>query len=393
MHILFVTHKFPPSIGGMQKQSFELFKGASLHAKTTLIAPEEGEGALSFYASLKSRIKYVLATNSDISVIHLNDGVMGVACIWLTRYTDIPIVLTVHGLDISFPNYFYKKFVATYFNRYNGIVAVSQYTASVCLDRGVDRDKVFVINNGVDCPEKSIGDDSVYNKLKTLIGDSWRDRSIIMACGRAVKRKGFSWFMEEVLPSLDNVIFIMVGPLQEERVIDKLYDLLLPGFVKRQLDLFLARANDSVNIRSLLKSQNQGSSYHLGKVSALELEALYNLADIFIMPNIPVPGDAEGFGLVALEAGSREVPVIASRLEGITDAIIHEKNGLLIPAQDKIAWIETIHRVLADPAYSRRLGSSAREINLTRFSWDQMVKRYIRLFERISEKKARLIDG
>jgi hypothetical protein len=48
------------------------------------------------------------------------------------------------------------------------------------------------------------------------------------------------------------------------------------------------------------------------------------------MPNIRVPGDAEGFGLVALEAVVCGTAVLAADLEGITEAIQHGKNGLLV---------------------------------------------------------------
>ncbi|MEJ0072837.1 MAG: glycosyltransferase [Candidatus Saccharibacteria bacterium] len=51
------------------------------------------------------------------------------------------------------------------------------------------------------------------------------------------------------------------------------------------------------------------------------LYALYNASDLFVMPNIPVANDIEGFGLVATEASSCGTPVIGSDLEGIKDAV------------------------------------------------------------------------
>jgi glycosyltransferase involved in cell wall biosynthesis len=49
----------------------------------------------------------------------------------------------------------------------------------------------------------------------------------------------------------------------------------------------------------------------LGKVSDLDKKILYNTADVFVMPNIKVEGDIEGFGIVAIEASSVGLPVIA----------------------------------------------------------------------------------
>ncbi|GAH84487.1 unnamed protein product, partial [marine sediment metagenome] len=51
------------------------------------------------------------------------------------------------------------------------------------------------------------------------------------------------------------------------------------------------------------------------------LKMLYNASDLLMMPNIPVEGDIEGLGFVALEANSAALPVVASRLEGITAAV------------------------------------------------------------------------
>jgi glycosyltransferase involved in cell wall biosynthesis len=53
------------------------------------------------------------------------------------------------------------------------------------------------------------------------------------------------------------------------------------------------------------------------------------------MPNIPVSGDMEGFGLTALEASASGSLVVASDLEGISDAIRDGKNGFLITAHKK----------------------------------------------------------
>ena len=65
----------------------------------------------------------------------------------------------------------------------------------------------------------------------------------------------------------------------------------------------------------------------LGAVDDADRERLLRGADIFVQPNIRVPGDMEGFGLVLLEAAMRGTPTVASGTEGILDAVVDGQTG------------------------------------------------------------------
>jgi len=80
----------------------------------------------------------------------------------------------------------------------------------------------------------------------------------------------------------------------------------------------------------------------LGRVSEKVRRLIYNAADIFIMPNITVARDVEGFGIVVLEAGSCGLPVVASNLQGIKDAVTDNKTGYLIDEGDIDGFLEKI---------------------------------------------------
>ena len=68
----------------------------------------------------------------------------------------------------------------------------------------------------------------------------------------------------------------------------------------------------------------------MGRVSDETRNRLFHSADIFVMPNITVRDDIEGFGIVAIEAGSCGLPVVASNLQGIRDAVLDGKTGYLV---------------------------------------------------------------
>ncbi|GAC1405356.1 MAG: glycosyltransferase family 4 protein [Chloroflexota bacterium] len=78
---------------------------------------------------------------------------------------------------------------------------------------------------------------------------------------------------------------------------------------------------------------------------------------------------AEPFGIVVLEAMAAGRPVIASNIGGLTDIVVPEETGLLVPPGDSIALQRAIERLLADPALRERLGQMGRErVNMFRAS-------------------------
>ncbi|TSC62047.1 MAG: group 1 glycosyl transferase [Parcubacteria group bacterium Gr01-1014_106] len=108
-----------------------------------------------------------------------------------------------------------------------------------------------------------------------------------------------------------------------------------------------------------------------GRVSDEIVRRAYAVADLFVMPNIPVRGDAEGFGLVALEAAAAGLPVVASHLEGIPDAVIPNETGILVPPLDATAWSTTITRLLHDSITREQLSNRAPKAVREYFSWEQ----------------------
>jgi glycosyltransferase involved in cell wall biosynthesis len=105
------------------------------------------------------------------------------------------------------------------------------------------------------------------------------------------------------------------------------------------------------------------------------LKLLYNTADVLIMPNLP--GYTEGFGLVSLEAASCGLPVIASELGGIKDAIKDGENGFLVEPGNPQAFIDKIHDLLSNEKERLAFGERARNYTVENYGWDKTVKKYM----------------
>jgi glycosyltransferase involved in cell wall biosynthesis len=378
MAILFVSHKYPPATGGMEKQSFELVEGmrAFETVHTLILGPKESR--LMFFWSLERRIVQLLEQYPDIEVVHFNDALIGAVALGHTKYRHVKRMVTVHGLDVVFPNKWYQERIFPKFAGYDKLIAVSQATAKACRDRGMRADVVEVIPNGVahdiaEMPlQKSKADLAIQYGFNV-------EKPYLVAMGRAVKRKGFSWFVREVLPGLTHdAQLIIIGPFAPQPSLVERILTLLPASFANQIYLMLGFPTDQAALRSLLKTEQRVQ--HLGRLPFDDLVAVLKHANAFVMPNITVRGDMEGFGLVCLEAALAQVPVFAAGIEGITDAIQDGKNGILLPSEQSLIWQQALNACLLEPMMYKQKAVEFQRFTRENYSWELMVKRYATCF-------------
>lgn len=100
-----------------------------------------------------------------------------------------------------------------------------------------------------------------------------------------------------------------------------------------------------------------------GQVSDRELSALYELCDVFVLPNYTVPetGYVEGCPTVLLEAAAHGKPSIAGNSGGTEDAVLDGQTGFIVDTSDAGALAGAVVRLLADPERARRMGEAGRK--------------------------------
>jgi glycosyltransferase involved in cell wall biosynthesis len=96
-----------------------------------------------------------------------------------------------------------------------------------------------------------------------------------------------------------------------------------------------------------------------------------------------VPSRLEGFGLVALEAGSMARPVIAARVGGLPEVVAHDETGLLVESENSEALTEAIKLLIDQPDKARRMGLAARERAQKEFGWERHVDAYDGLYYKL----------
>ena len=101
-------------------------------------------------------------------------------------------------------------------------------------------------------------------------------------------------------------------------------------------------------------------------------------ADALLMPSLH-----EGLPYTLLEAMSLGTPVLAARVGGLAEALVHERTALLFEPASEAAIAAAVARLHSDRALARSLATNAREECARRFSADAMAERYLELFHRV----------
>lgn len=116
-----------------------------------------------------------------------------------------------------------------------------------------------------------------------------------------------------------------------------------------------------------------------GVVPHSEVPDLIRRLDVLVNPS-----RSESFGVVALEAAACEVPVVATRVGGITETVRHDETGLLVPVDDPDALTDALIALARDPARRRALGEAGRAFVAERFEWESTVDRMLAVLERVA---------
>jgi glycosyltransferase involved in cell wall biosynthesis len=119
----------------------------------------------------------------------------------------------------------------------------------------------------------------------------------------------------------------------------------------------------------------------LGALDHDDVLALYATAAVFALPCVVAPtGDRDGLPTAVLEAMASGLPVVATGVNGLVEAVIDGVTGLVVPEHDPAAVAAAIGQVLADPALARRLGDAGRVRAVERFSLRASAARLRQLF-------------
>ena len=113
--------------------------------------------------------------------------------------------------------------------------------------------------------------------------------------------------------------------------------------------------------------QKEGIVRWLGHVN--DMPGLLGRASIVVLPT----SYGEGIPRILIEAAACGLSIIASDNPGCREVVIHEHNGLLVPADDREGLVIALRTLLSDRSRRQIMGQKGREIFLQRFTQDRII--------------------
>lgn len=341
--ILVVTRNYPPLWGGMERLNLSLVEQLARRHDVMLIAPTGAEEHAPRGVTVRtvpgapiSRF-LVAAVCSAVTAARRfrpdyvlgGSGLVAPAVLIAARSCGAQSGVYVHGLDLAVRHIAYRTAWIPALRRIDQIIANSSATRQLALDRGIRPERIHVIHPGVTMPEP---DPAARARFRNRYGLS--DRPVLLSVGRLTTRKGLREFVADVLPRLvqryPSLVLVIIGDAPTDALHAQVQT---PESIQAVAD----RAGVGANIR------------FLGKRFGQELEDAYAGADVHVFPVRALPGDPEGFGMVAVEAAAHGLPTVAYATGGVVDAVREGVSGRLIPPGDEQAFADAVLELLMNP--------------------------------------------
>ncbi|MGH8497146.1 MAG: glycosyltransferase family 4 protein [Gammaproteobacteria bacterium] len=229
-----------------------------------------------------------------------------------------------------------RPFVPLKYGLYDRVIAISEAIRGVLRECGVPERKLACVRSAIE-PATFAGD---RGRLRAELGID-AQRPVLGVAAQLIGRKGHDVLLE-ALPVLCRrhpgliTVFFGKGPLEKQ-------------------------------LRSQARTLGLGDAVVFAGFRD-DLNALLPGLDV-----LAHPAHAEGLGVILLQAAAAGVPVVASAVGGIPEAVRDGETGLLVPPGKTQALIRAVDRLLADPALAREMGRRGRDFVAAEFSTERMV--------------------
>jgi glycosyltransferase involved in cell wall biosynthesis len=242
-------------------------------------------------------------------------------------------------------------------HRTDTMIASSQAVRQSFIQRGIRPAKIAVIYNSVDLARFDVVDrEAARRAMRQAFG--WDEGHLVVGTVARLERiKGLDHLIEAaktVAEAIPQAGFLVVGdgPQRED-------------LLSRVRQLGLGERFVFAGLRS-------------------DIPQILPALDLFVLPSL-----SEALGIAAIEALASGVPVVASRVGGVPEVVIHGETGLLVPPGDAGQLAQAVSRVAANPAEARRWADCGRKRVRLMFDVNRLAGAQAGLYQHFLERKWR----
>ena len=339
-----MTRNFPPLLGGMERVNQHLLAALAPEWRPALCGPKGSSAYTPVTAVVKENPikplpRFLLGTL--ISAIGLarrlrpehviaGSGLSAPMAWFAARISGAKLTVYLHGLDIIAPSRIYQWFWLPFIRAADMVIVNSGNTSGLAQGRGVSAGRIHILHPGAELPASDFGDGSEFRRKFGLA-----DQTILLSVGRLTRRKGLAEFVGKALPAIverhPELKLVIIGGEASDA---------LHGVVGAERERIESAARTAGVERNLLFA---------GRCDEALLASAYRAANCHVFPIMDMPGDVEGFGMVALEAAAHGLRTTAFAVGGVPDALLDGTTGILVSAGDYPAFSQATLQLLMTP--------------------------------------------
>jgi len=338
--ILLITRNLPPLVGGMERLIWQAALGLAQHAALTVLGPKgcrevlprdittnEVPLRLAPFVTVSMAKAWAITGSTTFDIVIVGSGLCAPVVLMAAKRSKAKSVLFVHGLDLVINNQVYQRLFLPCIRRADQLIANSENTRYIAQDKGIEPTRIAVVNPGTHLPEPGqIGSYSDFCRQHNI-----PFARFIIFTGRMTERKGLSEFIVRSFPAIANaapdVGLVVIGHEPSN------------SLNKRGEEALVHQAVEQTGLHGRIR--------FLGQLPDEELTTGYTHASVQIFPLRNVPGDVEGFGMVAVEAAACGTPTVAFNVGGVSDAVTGD-NGHLVEPGNYSVFAERVIEILSD---------------------------------------------
>lgn len=373
--LLLVTRNLPPLRGGMERLNLHMAEEAARWAEVTVVGPAGCRGHLpphvhAIELPVRPLGRFLLRSAfaawraaRDVDLVLAGSGLTAPAALLAARRAGAPAVAYLHGLDLVTPHPVYRACWLPAMRHLSRAITNSRNTERLAEEAGVAHGRVAILHPGTRLPDAAAAAGDFRERHGLGAGP------LLLSVGRLTERKGLAAFVEHVLPTI-------VARHPDARLVVIGDD--APDALQRH-----GTGDPSTRLREAVQAARL--DHHVVRLGACDeatLQQAYAAASVHVFPVRHVPGDVEGFGMVAIEAAAQGLPTVAFDVGGVGDAIADGRSGYLVAPDDHACFAERVLQVIAQGRSA--MADSARSF-AEGFSWDAFGRRLRRLLEPLAQ--------